>query len=294
MKLTIRDLKKIIMEEYEQVLTETAEDTYDLGDDPMPSFDPDADSEISTSSRHDQFSELRSLFHEYFHNSQEDRIDPNAPQYSLLTKALLIKNLTCALRFTAEKFENAWVSYRQALTGRLTTEVYKHDYYGDLPLGALGGMTISQPKVRKAREAAGVGGEEYDPFFIYMYEYGLSLEADVPCGGRGVLYPMRFIKAARKAGMGPEDYKVFKSYWDSLKDFQKIAFMTDDFSGIPEEPPDNKLQKSIVCPDYEVTDDVQNALLNLNHVYRSDPNVNIDCDEHFSGIPSGKWRKTGE
>jgi hypothetical protein len=268
------------MEEYREVLTD-AEDTYNLGDDSRFSFDPDADAKVSTSSRHDQFSELRSLFHEYFRNSQEDRIDPNAPQYSLLTKALLIKNLTCALGFTAEKFEKAWNSYSKVLKGMPTTEY-------------LEGMTISQPKVRKAREAAGVGGEEYDPFFIYMYEYGLSLDADAPCGARGVLYPMRFIKAAREAGMGPEDYKMFKSYWDSLEDFQKIAFMTDDFSGIPEEPPDNKLQKSIVCPDYEVTDDVQNALLNLNHVYRSDPNVNVDCDKYFSGTPSGKWRKTGE
>lgn len=279
MKLTTEDLKKIIMEEYQALLAEV-EDTYDLGDDPRFSFDPDADAKVSTSSRHDQFSELRSLFHEYFHNSQEDRIDPDSPQYSLLTRALLIKNLTCALNFTDKKFEKAWNSYENVLRHSLTAE-------------ALTGMTINQPKVREARNAAGVGGEEYDPFFIYMYEYGLSLEADVPCGARGVLYPMRFIKAAREAGMGPEDYKMFKSYWDNLEDFQKIAFMTDDFSGIPEEPPD-KLQKSTICPDYEVTDDVENALTNLKYLYSRDPDLTLDCDKHFSGSPSDKWRKTGE
>jgi len=279
MKLTTEDLKRIIAEEYQEFLAE-AEDTYNLGDDSRFSFDPDADAKVSTSSRHDEFSELRKLFHDYFYDSQEDRIDQNAPSYSKLTKALLIRNLTCALRFTDEKFEKAWNSYSKVLKGMPTTEY-------------LEGMTISQPKVRKAREAAGVGGEEYDRFFIYMYEYGLSLDADAPCGARSILYPMRFIKAARAKGMGIEDYGNFSKYWDSLEDFQKIAFMASEDSPIPEEPPD-KLQKSVICPDYEVTDDVENALTNLKYMYSRDPNLTLDCDKHFSGTPSGNWKKTGE
>jgi len=279
MKLTTEDLKRIIMEEYQAFLAE-AEDTYDLGDDSRFSFDPDADAKVSTSSRHDEFSKYRELFHDYFYESQEDRIDQETMSYSKLTRALLVKNLTCALNFTDKKFEKAWNSYKNVLRHSLTAE-------------ALTGMTINQPKVREARNAAGVGGEEYDPFFVYMYEYGLSLDPDAPCGARGVLYPMRFIKAARQKGMGPKDYKIFKDYWDSLEDYQKAAFITSEAEPIPEEAPE-KLQQSVICPDYEVTDDVENALTNLKYLYSRDPDLTLDCDKHFSGSPSDKWRKTGE
>ncbi len=279
MKLTIRDLKRIIMEEYREVLTD-AEDTYNLGDDSRFSFDPDADAEQPAPSRHDQFSELRSLFHDYFYESEEDRIDQDAPSYSKLTRALLVKNLTCALNFTDIKFEQAWDRYSKVLKGMPTSE-------------ALTGMTISQPKIRKAREAAGVSGEEYDQFFAYMYEYGTSLDADAPCGARGILYATRFMKAARQKGMGPKDYVTFKKYWDSLQDFQKVTFITSESEPMSDDTPD-KLQKSIICPDYEVTDDIENALTNLKYLYSRDPDIILDCDKHFSGTPSGKWRKTGE
>tara|TARA_R110002074_G_scaffold64213_2_gene153476 strand:+ start:946 stop:1887 length:942 start_codon:yes stop_codon:yes gene_type:complete len=278
-KLTTEELRRIIAEEYQELLAET-EDTYDLGDDPKFRFDPDADAEISTSSRHDEFSELRKLFHEYFRDSQEDRIDQNAPSYSKLTRALLIKNLTCALQFTDEKFENAWGLYEKALSGPLTTEVYSHDHFGDLPSGTLGGMTINEPKIHAARNAAKVGGEEYDEFFTYMYEYGLSLDDDAPCGGRGILYTMRFIEEARKKGFGPEAYASFERYWKGLEDFQKVVFVTTDHEPIPDDkqPP----EKSIVCPDYKVNSNVDSKLIYLRRLFSKDPSVPpINCDDMF-------------
>ena len=123
-----------------------------------------------------------------------------------------------------------------------------------------------------------------------MYDYGLSLDADAPCGARGILYPIRFIKAARQKGLGPEDYSKFSSYWNGLEDFQKIAFMATEDTPIPEEAPP-PLEQSVICPDYEVADDVENALVNLKYMYSRDPNIELDCDKHFSGSPSGKWRK---